>query len=274
MSCVVYPAEGSTDGDILLHCKDGKNVCVHALLLQLASPVLRDCLDCNRDADGSINMPDETSEEWVPVLRFLYPTEPNPDVCWENVEALLKVSHKYNIKLVLDACIKFLTSNTCTVEDVGTTVVRPSNMFKWLSLSEAYGLDEIYNKFMKEVQERCSNCANKTRSWSREDERFLSSLRSPSNIRQLGLKASQELAIVAFECFYRVQGKRVNCTYQFPGCLTVISPGDNASCHSCTRRLAPKCASCNGQLASERVQGKCISCELMEDMTAKRQRLS
>ena len=80
------------DGDLLLICKDDKQVTCHRVLLAICSPVLKELLALHQEqgsmpaATGSapapMNVKDDDSEAWTNLLRLVYPIYPPATLSW------------------------------------------------------------------------------------------------------------------------------------------------------------------------------------------------
>jgi hypothetical protein len=132
----------------------------HANILSMSSSVLRSVIEAAGDVSKSshtdcmkvtIALPGTSKQQWMQIAPFLYP--PAADVAeavvdWDNLEAVLVLGHKYDMKGLLRKGSDYLKENvSCMVGDDS------SNMFvwKWLRLTACLGLTEPLDECIQQM---------------------------------------------------------------------------------------------------------------------------
>ena len=121
--------------DVILLFDDG-DLPGHTLILQLWSGVmgeaLKTCQSTKESGSVIIPMPGTMSSDWLKVAAFMYPSEAEAaTVSWDNLEALLVLSDKYDMPAIAVKGAIFLDAHS---SELGHWEDDPKNIWKWLPL--------------------------------------------------------------------------------------------------------------------------------------------
>lgn len=176
----------------------------NSYVLSFFSSVLRNAVEAQQAADQeegssssiSIPMAGITKAQWLQAAPFWHPVEPAPAVQWDNLELLLKIGSRFDLRLVLFQASEFLAANVkelhaplgpsfesstphsaswtgsigdgafdepCSVVLTGSAAVPDLSVWKWLRLADELRLGCMPAHVTQAVavdRAGCSNLAN------------------------------------------------------------------------------------------------------------------
>jgi hypothetical protein len=137
----------------------------HANILSMTSLVFRDVIESTSPVAASlfesssergskmvIPLPGTTKEQWMQIAPFLYPPAAVPfeaKVTWDNLEAVLVLGHKYDMKYLFGEGSKFLIANMNSADG---TPCSSQYVWKWLRVCACFGLDDLLDKCIARMQ--------------------------------------------------------------------------------------------------------------------------
>ena len=89
---------------------------------------------------AEIPMDGTSKEGWLLVMEFVYPVVPAPDMTWQNLEVLIQLGHKYEIRSLLYRVDRFIQQNVAQLVHQPTS--SPLHVWKWLTLADHAALVE------------------------------------------------------------------------------------------------------------------------------------
>ena len=121
--------------DVILRFSDNKELPGHSQILAQWSEVLGEASELALKDGGKVPMEGTKSEDWLKIAAFMYPTEQQAKVTWENLEALLVLGTKYDMKHISSRADEFLDSN---IRDLtGHYAEAPNFVWKWIKFLDA-----------------------------------------------------------------------------------------------------------------------------------------
>ena len=138
LSKVDLPSEYMVvDPDVEL-CFDDGAVPGHSQLLGFCSNDLREAVQAGSGGASnggeksqlSIPMPGTSSTDWLKLIPFIYPGD-QPEVTWDNVEALLVLGNKYDIPRLASRATQFVSAHQ---HELDTLPESCSYIWKWIFL--------------------------------------------------------------------------------------------------------------------------------------------
>ncbi|KAG2435650.1 hypothetical protein HXX76_006852 [Chlamydomonas incerta] len=153
--------------DVELIFAGGKRFATHSSILAIGSELLAGLLtDCSLgsgEAGGEKTLAgplqlrlDDDPEEWRSVLPLLYPRMDVPRLSWEEVRRVVGIAHKYDMKLVLGACERFLNGDgdKAAPAELSAHPADPNYVLTWLEISERLHFDPLYARCMGFIASR------------------------------------------------------------------------------------------------------------------------
>eukprot|EP00775_Hariotina_reticulata_P011742 gene11742-11887_t len=123
------PEEAGQAGDAAAaHISNQEFAYCHSPILSISSSVLRHAIestDTNSRATGQwegkmvIPLPSTTKQQWMQIVPFLYPSAadlPEAAVTWDNLEAVLVLGNKYDMKGLMRQGSAFLKANSSQLD--------------------------------------------------------------------------------------------------------------------------------------------------------------
>ena len=132
----------------------------HSQVLSLSSNVLKEAIEAGRGGAShtkqdplSIPMHGTCSVDWLTVVPFIYPGE-QPQVKWDNLEALLLLGDKYDMPDLASRAAKFLAAHQ---GELNSTKNDSKYIWKWILLLDKAAAGKDWESLFEKCIQRVAN---------------------------------------------------------------------------------------------------------------------
>lgn len=137
--------------DIELLFDDGSTISAHRWLLELCSGVLSELLATTPLVDSNLPLVGDSRKSWLYVLQLIYPSSlvRRPPVAWLNLDSVLQLADKYDIKPVFNVCEDFLLQSSTSLS---SSVNDHNYVWKWLIFADKKNMGAVVTKCIQFIK--------------------------------------------------------------------------------------------------------------------------